>query len=178
MAAARQQFAALGYDRTSIRAIAHAAAVDPGLVTHFFGSKQALFVTVVGLPFEPAEVLPRLLAGGVEGLGRRLAEFVLGIYVVEAARERFLGLLRAAASEAEAARLVRELVTREMFAPLAEAIGADQPLLRANLVGAHVVGLTFARYIVGVEPLASAEPGAVVAATAPVFQHYLTGPID
>lgn len=34
-----------------------------------------------------------------------------------------------------------------------------------------------ARYVVGLEPLASAPPDAVAAAIAPNLQHYLTGPL-
>ncbi len=40
-----------------------------------------------------------------------------------------------------------------------------------------MVGLVVARYIVRVEPLASADPEAVVAAVAPTLQRYLTGSI-
>ena len=53
LAAARRQFAAQGYDRTSMRGIAAEAGVDQALVAHFFGAKQRLFVEVVRLPFDP-----------------------------------------------------------------------------------------------------------------------------
>jgi AcrR family transcriptional regulator len=175
--AARQQFAELGYDRTSVRAVAQAAGVAPRLITHFFGSKQALFVTVVELPFRPADVLPALVAGDRDRLGERLAGFVLTAFSVDQARHRVIGLIRAAATEPEAARLVRDLLTREIFGPLAEAIGADRPDLRATLVGSQVVGMVMARYIVAVEPLASTDASVIAAAIAPVLQHYLTGPL-
>ena len=61
LAAARSQFAAQGYDRTSMRGIAAEAGVDQALVAHFFGAKQRLFVEVVRLPFEPSQVLPLML---------------------------------------------------------------------------------------------------------------------
>src|SRR5689334_16457158 len=40
---ARRLFAESGYDRTTIRAVATAADVDPGLVMHYFRSKEELF---------------------------------------------------------------------------------------------------------------------------------------
>jgi len=40
--AAREQFAEHGFERTTIRGIAAAAGVSPGLVRHHFGSKQGL----------------------------------------------------------------------------------------------------------------------------------------
>ncbi|WP_433221815.1 hypothetical protein ACQP00_21750 [Dactylosporangium sp. CS-047395] len=75
----------------------------------------------------------------------RLARFMVEVMGVDQARERMIGLVRAAASGPEAARLVRDLVTRELFTPLAEAIGAPHAPLQTTLIGAHVVGLTFAR---------------------------------
>jgi AcrR family transcriptional regulator len=176
--AARRQFAELGYDRTSLRQIALEAGVDPALVTHFHGSKQQLFVSVVELPFEPAEVLPRLLTGDRDRLGERLARFVLGVLETAEGRRRVTGLVRAAASEPEAARIVRELVTRELFAPITEHLGAPDAPLRASLLGAQVVGLVMARYVVAVEPLASSDPEALVRALAPILQYVLTAPLD
>src|SRR5262245_52922751 len=43
LAAARARFAESGYERTTIRSVAAAAGVDPGLVMHYFGSKAGLF---------------------------------------------------------------------------------------------------------------------------------------
>src|ERR1700685_1930243 len=45
--AATQIFLAAGYERSTIRAVASAAGVDPGLVMHYFGSKQELFRRVI-----------------------------------------------------------------------------------------------------------------------------------
>jgi hypothetical protein len=58
LAAARRRFATRGYDATSVRAIATEAEVDPALVIHYFGTKEALFTTAAGLP--PA--FPMLIA--------------------------------------------------------------------------------------------------------------------
>ncbi len=173
--AARRQFAELGYDRTSLRQVAREAGVDPTLVSHFFGSKQQLFVSVVGLPFRPVDVLPRLLEGDPEELGLRLAQFVLGVFESEQSRSQVIGIVRSATSEPEAARLVRELLTREVLAPLAESIGAADAEFRAGLLGSQVVGLVMARYIVAIEPLASRDATEVALAIAPSLQHYLTG---
>jgi AcrR family transcriptional regulator len=177
-AAARRRFARDGYDRASLRAIADEAGVDPALVSHFYGSKEELFVAVVALPFDPAEVLPSLLAGEQRSIGLRLAVFIVSTLESEEGRVRIVGRIRAAASEPRAAALVRELVERDLLVPLAENIGADQPSLRASLLGAQVVGLTMARYIVGVEPLASLPADAVAAIIAPTLQRLLTGDLE
>ena len=73
--------------------------------------------------------------------------------------------------------MVRELLTREVFARIVEALGSDDADLRASLVGSQVVGLLTARYIVGVEPLASLPAETVAEAIAPNLQRYLVGPL-
>lgn len=173
--AARRQFSEIGYDRTSMRQVAIEAGVDPTLVSHFHGSKQQLFLAVVELPFQPAEVLPDLMAGDPQETGTRLARFVLSVLESEQGRSRVVGLIRAATSEPEAARLIRELITRELLTPLAEGIGSDDAAYRASLLASQIVGLTLARYVVAVEPLASRDPADVADAIAPTLQHYLDG---
>ncbi|MGO9658515.1 MAG: helix-turn-helix domain-containing protein, partial [Acidimicrobiales bacterium] len=55
---ARRLFAERGYDGASVRDIAVAAGVDPALVHHYFGTKQELFLSVLGAPVDPAEMVP------------------------------------------------------------------------------------------------------------------------
>lgn len=176
-AAARRQFAALGYDRTSLRSIAQEAGVDPALVGHFFGSKQKLFTTVMELPFDPATAIPLILDGDRAEIGHRFASFVLSLLESPEGAARVTGLVRAAASEEEAARMVRDLITRDILTPLADRLGLDHPKLRGSLTGSQVVGLVMARYVVKVEPLASLPADQVADLIAPVLQHYLAEPL-
>jgi AcrR family transcriptional regulator len=175
--AARRSFGEFGYERTTMRAIASEAGVDPALVVHFFGSKQQLFVSVVELPFAPEEVLPRILAGERDAVGERFARFIVGVLEDEDARSVLTGMVRAAASEPEAARMLRELISRRVFAAIAGSLGLEDAELRAALVGSQVVGLVVARHIVEVEPLASLDADELVAAIGPNLQRYLVGPL-
>jgi AcrR family transcriptional regulator len=177
-AAARRQFGALGYQRASLRSIAREAGVDPRLVLHFFGSKQQLFAAVVEIPFDPETVFDTLLAPGEQGLGRRVAEFLLTVLDSPEGRKTVTGLIRAAASEEEAAATIRELVAQRLLLPLAARVGRDRPELRASLVASQIVGLAMTRHVVGLTPLTTASRAELVAALAPVFDHYLTGHLD
>ena len=56
-AAARELFSASGFDRTTMRAVAERAGVDPALISHYFGSKQGLFLAATEFPADPQEVL-------------------------------------------------------------------------------------------------------------------------
>jgi AcrR family transcriptional regulator len=173
--AARRQFAERGYGRATIRGIAGEADVDPALVVHFFGSKEELFAAVTALPYELESALPQIVDGPRSKIGERLAEFLLGVLEDPESRAALTGIVRAAASEPNAARAVREVVTARVLVPLAKAIDADQPELRASLVNSQMVGLVMARYVVALEPLASLPAADVARALAPNLQRYLIG---
>jgi AcrR family transcriptional regulator len=178
VAAATRQFAEFGYDRTTLRSVAAEARVDPALIVHFFGSKQRLFLAGVELPIDPATLVEQVAMGARSKVGARLAAAFLGALEDAAARSRWVAMIRAAASEPEAARVLREVLETRVFAPIAEALGADDARFRATLAGTQMVGLGMARYVVGVEPIASADPAKLAAAIAPTLQRYLVGRID
>jgi AcrR family transcriptional regulator len=175
--AARRQFAELGYDRTTIRSVAAEARVDPALVIHYFGSKQQLFLAAVELPIDVEELVERLRNGPRSKVGERVVHFALGVLAQPEGRARWAGLIRAAASDPDAAAVLRELVTRRIFEPLAEALGSDDAQLRANLASSQMVGLVMARYVIAIEPLASTADETIASAIAPTIQRYLVGEI-
>jgi AcrR family transcriptional regulator len=176
-AAARTEFGEVGYDRATMRSIASAAGVDAALIVHFFGSKEALFREVTALPVELATVMRSLVDGPRDDVGRRFAQAVVGMLESPATRPIVLARLRSAASHAEAAALVRELVSHDIGV-LTNALTDDEPETRAVLVGMQVVGLAFARYVVGVEPIASMAPPKLVDVLTPTFQRLLVGPLS
>jgi len=177
LTAAARLFATAGYDQASLRAIAADAGVDQKLIAHYFGSKQQLFVAAIGLPLDPTVMLPAVLEGGRDGLSDRLAEVLTTLLEQPDFHQRLTGVVRAAASSPDLARMLREFLAREVFEPLAGSLDSEEPLLRANLAGSQVVGLLMARYVVAVEPLASTPAPVVAAAVAPTLERYLVGPL-
>jgi hypothetical protein len=127
------------------------------------------------LPFDPAQIIPALLAPGTDGLGERIVRFFLGIWDSPEAVSPFLGLLRGAMTHDRSAAMLREFVTSAIFGRVTVALDVERPQLRANLVASQLIGLAFARYILKVEPLASTAGEEVVAGVAPTIQRYLTG---
>ena len=105
LAAAKESFAASGYDATTIRGVGRAAGVDPALVHHFFGTKQDLFAAAMDLPVDPAQMVPALLADGVDGLGERLVRMFLLVWDSTPGQGPMLALLRSAAANDQAAAL-------------------------------------------------------------------------
>jgi len=156
-----------------MRAIAADAGVDPRLISHFFGSKQELFVAVVELPFDPEPTFAALLDVSPEDAPARLAQFIVGLLDQPQARATITGLLRAAASEDAAAVQIRELISTRLLTPLAQRLGVPDPEVRAAMMGAQVVGLAFARHVVGIPALQEADPAQLVALLTGVFETYL-----
>lgn len=177
LAAAKRRFGEVGYPRTTLRSIATDAGVDVRLITHYFGSKQELFALCVELPFDPETAFEAILAPGMEGVGERLARFVIGVLETDAGRQTITGLLRAAASEEEAAETIRQVLVERMLGPLAERLGTDHPDFRGSLMGSQIAGLSLARYVVQIPALVDAPVELLVQAIAPVFEHYLNDPL-
>lgn len=172
--AARSEFAARGYDKTSVRGIAKAAGVDPALVHHYFGSKDELFATAIELSMEPALVVPAVLGEGPDGIGERLARYFLGIWENPVTRAPLLAVIRSALTHEAAAKVLRGLVLRHVLERVAADLDVPEPTFRAELAASHMVGIAILRYVVQVEPLASADPEEIIALVAPTLQRYLT----
>jgi AcrR family transcriptional regulator len=175
LAAARARFAGQGYTATSIRQVARDAGVDPALVHYFFGTKEALFGSAMELPYSPAEILKPALDEGLDGAGPRIVRRLLEVWEDPAAQAGLLTLVRSAATHPDSARLLREFITRELQPRIAAAIDAPDAHLRATLVGSALVGVAFERFVLLLEPLASADRETVVAWVGPTVQRYLTG---
>ena len=176
LAAARRLFADRGLDGTTIRAIAAEAGVNQGLVHHFFGSKEQVFVAAVNLPADPAAVIAAVAAGPPDGFGERFARFLLSVWGRPETRAPLLALIRSAVTHEQADSMLRDLVERVLLTRLAAATGGS-PLV-VSAAAAQVAGVMLLRYVVRVEPLASATEEEVVAIIAPVIQRCLPGPAD
>jgi len=176
LAAAREEFVQRGYDQARVRSIAAAAGVDPAMVNHWFGGKDGLFTAAMDLPVDPAAVVARILDGDPELAGQRLVRTFLSVWDPSRGGP-FVAMLRSVSSHEHAATMMREFVTDRIFGPLAAALDSDQQLLRATLCGSQVVGLGMTRYVIKLDPIASADVETLVAAIGPTLQRYLTGPL-
>ncbi|OJF13286.1 TetR/AcrR family transcriptional regulator [Couchioplanes caeruleus] len=173
--AARTIFAERGFDKASIRAIAGEAGVDPALVHHYFGTKEKLFLASVNAPVNPAELIPKALAGPREEAGARLVALVLSVWDSPAGGAA-VALMRSALSNEWTARLMREFVLTQVLRRAVAELGidAEEAPVRAALVATQIAGLAVVRYVLKAEPVASADPQRLVAAVGPSVQRYLT----
>ncbi len=177
LAAARARFSTHGYGGTTIRAVAADAGVDAALVHYFFATKDGLFAAALELPVNPAEIVGGALEGNLDGLGERLVRSGLEAWDDMRTRATLLAVVRSATSHDAAGGMLRSLVEHGVVARLAAALPGPDARLRAALVGSQMAGLVVTRYVVRVEPLASADRETLVAAIGPTLQSYLTGPL-
>lgn len=176
--AARELFAANGFEKTTIRAVAAKADVDPALVHHYFGSKVDLFTASIALPVDPHDVLAPVYASPLEDLGHALAAAVIGLWDSEH-RDAAVAMFRSEIAGGEGS-LIRTLLLEVALEPLLARI--DHPVgtgrLRAELVATQMTGIMLVRYILAFEPLASLPSERIVEIVAPTLQRYLTGDLS
>ncbi|MFD7295725.1 TetR family transcriptional regulator [Streptomyces sp. NPDC059897] len=177
--AAREEFAERGYDKASVRGIAKAAGVDSALVHHYFGTKEQVFAASIEVALAPALDAPAALADGpLDEVGERMTRFFFGVWEAPETRVPLLAILRSAVNNDVAAGVLRRLVASRLLARIAERVDLprDEAELRVALAAAQLVGTAMIRYVMRVEPIASADPERIIARIAPVVQLHLTGP--
>ncbi|MEV4755058.1 TetR family transcriptional regulator [Micromonospora sp. NPDC049559] len=167
LAAARALFAERGYERTTIRAVAAAAGVDPALVMQYFGAKQELFSRAAQgaddrpLPASPEQLTELMLAT----LGMKISGLP----------ETSLAMLRSMLTHPEANESVRAALDRQVERT-SEAIGGPDARLRAALVVTSMVGLTIGHQLLQLDALREATTEQITEALRPAFQALLAGP--
>lgn len=172
LTAARRTFGSTGYERATIRTIAARAGVDPALVYHHFGSKQGLFAAAHQLP-DPASVLASVFAGPPEEMGERLTRAYLGF--AAGPGSPIVSLLRAATSNDDAARMLREFIADSFLVAAERRLMISGARLRLSLCASHLVGIVIGRTILQIPELAEPDVEDLVTAVSPAIQRYLTG---
>ncbi|HUR06696.1 MAG TPA: TetR family transcriptional regulator [Nonomuraea sp.] len=173
LAAARRVFAEKGFDKATVRGIAREANVDPALVHHYFDTKEGMFAAAMRLPVSPGQIVPVLLEGPREEIGERLVRLILRVTGEPETREPMVALIRSAMTNQQAETMFREFVTNALLFKVADRL--EVPHLRIEAAFAQMFGIVMGRYVLRLEPLASADPEDLVELLAPTVQRYLTG---
>lgn len=177
LAAARQRFADSGYDKTSMRAVAADAGVDPALIHHYFGTKQQLFAAVVELPVDPEVVLGRVDTTPVEQLGETLVAAVVAVWDSPAGAGA-VALFRSLVAGGDISP-ARDFLLSVIFERIRRRIATDTDdgRLRVALAASQIMGVIMSRKIVRLDPVTELPLDRLVAVVGPTVQRYLTGDI-
>jgi AcrR family transcriptional regulator len=177
LTAAREEFSERGYDKTSVRGIAKAAGVDSALVHHYFGTKEQVFEAAVEVAFAPAlKVRDAVVEGPLDSVGERMTRVIFGLWENPVTRTPLLAIVRSAVNNEAAAAVFRRLISAQLMRRIAGQLDVPDAELRAELAAAQLVGIAMMRYVIRIEPIASADVEEIIARVAPVVQGHLTGP--
>jgi len=169
LAAARERFAADGYERATIRAIAADAQIDPSMVMRYFGSKEQLFADAAEFDLE----LPDLTQVPAAQLGATIAAHFLDRWERD---EALLILLRVGVTNPEVADRMRTIFAAQLGPVIAKASpDPDRAPARAGLIASQVLGMALCRYVLAFPPLVNMERQEIIDQIGPTLQRYLTG---
>jgi AcrR family transcriptional regulator len=177
LAAAKKRFATEGYEKTTLRAIAQDAHVDPSMVLYLFGSKEALFRESLRLILDPDVLVAALIGdtGDDPDIGTRMVRTYLRMWETPDTATSMRAMLQSATSNADAHDAFRGFMQNYVLTAVSGVLGGDEHAkLRAMLAASQLVGTAMLRYIIEVPPLATLSADEVVALIAPTVTRYLT----
>ncbi|MFE7762484.1 TetR family transcriptional regulator [Streptomyces sp. NPDC057438] len=168
--AARERFAAQGYERTTIRAVASDAGIDPSMVMRYFGSKAQLFDATLAIDLR----LPDLTDVPADEVAQALVRHFLARWEGDPADDALLVLLRSAVTNEQAAARMHEIFAAQVAPALAAALGPELAARRAGLVSAQLLGLGLTRYLLRLPAVTALTPDEIETGLAPAIQALLS----
>ena len=174
LAAARRRFAADGFERTTIRAIAADAGTDPSMVMRYYGSKDGLFSAAADLDLQ----LPDLAAVPREELGETLVRHWVERWEGGSSDELLIVVFRSAITNEAAAERLRTVFGAQVAKAIATIVDdRAEAATRAGLVSTQMLGLALCRYILRLAPVVALDLDTLLATVSDTVQRYLTGPL-
>jgi len=162
LAGARALFAERGFERTTIRAVAAAAGVDPALVMQHFGTKRQLFTEAVRATApapegsDPDALVDQLLTS----LDIKLGGLPDGT----------LATLRSMLTDPDAAEHARRALGEQIDTLAGALPHGDDAELRAALVVTAMVGITIGHQLLALPALHDAPAERIAAVLRPAFK--------
>jgi AcrR family transcriptional regulator len=174
--AARAAYARRGYLNTTLKGVAAAAGVAPDVVRRYYDNREALFVAAMRLPFDPAMSIAQLMAPGIDGLGERMVRVTLRLLDDPETRDQLAEMVRDGAGASRATASLREFLEAEVVDRAAVLLGVPDARMRVTLATSYLLGIASMRYVLKLEPIASATEDDIVRLVAPAVQMALTTP--
>ena len=175
LGAARAVLGARGYANTTIKTVAAAAGVAPGVVRSLYDNKEQLLSAALRVPFDPSGSIPKLITPGLDGMGERLVRVTLQLSGDEQVRKDANNLMQSARASAgvEQLRGLTDFLQAALLDRVVEAMGVPDARMRGALITAYLAGVAATRSMLNIEPLASATDEVIVALVAPTIQRLL-----
>ena len=168
--AARLRFAEQGYERTTIRAVAADAAIDPSMVMRYFGNKEQLFDAALAVDLRLPDVvgLPR------EQVPAALIRHFLDRWENAPAADALLVLLRSAVTNPQAAARLHDVFATQVAPLLQQLLGPELAARRAGLVASQLLGLALTRCLIRLPAATRLTPDQIVEDLSPALRVLLS----
>lgn len=175
VAAAREAFIEEGYQAPSLRSIARRAGVDPALIHHYFDGKADLFAAALKLGRDPRSILLELAVGDHDGTD--LARAFLTMWDEgrpwDGGLPPFVTACQAMSASPQAAAGMREYLEDRIWGAKPPGGDPEGEAICHALVASQLVGIAWARYLLQLEPVASAPVETVARWIGPTLDRYL-----
>lgn len=175
IAAARALFSEHAYSAVTVREIAELADCDAGLISYYFGSKIGLFREAMALPGDPIDSIVAAFGNGGPGAGQRVVATVLNLYENAAVDSNFRLYVANLLTKDENYDSFMSYLQDDLIRKIAARVPGKDALLRTQLAFGEVLGLLYARYLFGKDPLASTPSETVAARYGALIDHTLYG---
>jgi AcrR family transcriptional regulator len=168
LAAAREQFAARGYQAATIRAIAATARIDPALVMRYYGNKEGLFAAAAEFDLR----LPDLSTKPRREIGAALVTHFLDRWEGD---DTLMALLRGAVTSEAAAARMQAIFATQVAPQVAALTGLPRAEVaeRAGLISSQILGLALCRYVLKLPPVVKLKRADIVRWVGATVQRYL-----
>lgn len=169
LAAAKHRFATDGYERTTIRAVATDAAIDPSMVMRYFKSKDKLFKTAmnVDLHFPDLRHLPR------QKLGVAIVDHFLKLWESGPTAQHLRLVLRSSSTHQAAALRMHETFRNQVLPFVRLYCAPGQAKECAALVASQMMGLAYLRYTLQYPEVAALSQASIRKKVGATIQAYL-----
>jgi AcrR family transcriptional regulator len=170
LAAARERFAASGYEGATIRAIAADANIDPSMVMRYFGNKDRLFAAAAEFDLR----FPDLSGIERSELGAAMVAHFLTRWEGD---DALIVLLRSSTTNAEAAQRMAGIFAGQLLPALTK-LAPDAPARRAGLIATQVLGMALCRFVLRLPPIVEMSRDDLVGWLGPTLQRYIDEPMS
>jgi AcrR family transcriptional regulator len=167
LTAARERFAASGYEAATIRAIAADANIDPSMVMRYFGNKEQLFAAAAEFDLR----FPDLTDVARSELGTTMVKHFVARWEGD---DALIVLLRSSTTNAEAAERMKDIFAAQLLPAVAKLAPEDAPR-RTGLIATQMLGMALCRYVLRLPPVVAMSRDDLVDWLGPTLQRYLDG---
>jgi AcrR family transcriptional regulator len=172
--AARVAFAERGFAGATLRDIAKRAGVTHGLVIRHFHSKESLFLAAS----QATEIIADDFSGDLDGLPDRIASSWVKQMEASGGSDPLVALIRSAGSGDDSARRVLSRLRDQSVLAYRIVMPGPDAEKRADMVGAHLIGMTFSRYILADGPIAQMPSEELTRFVAHALRAILLAPVE